>query len=330
MRTEARFGDVKPAAGHYESLFIKAARPGGGQAVWIRHTVHKRPGAEPTAAVWLTFFDSEVAAPRAAKASFSSTDLQADGGDYIRIGETHLAPGKASGSVAADSLNASWDLSFEDHHEPLRHLSRERLYRSKLPRTKLLSPHPGAIFSGRLTVENTEIELDGWPGMVGHNWGTEHPERWIWIRGAGFEDREPHEYIDIAVGRIKLGRFTTPWIANGRIAIDGEELTLGGLGHAYDTEITESATECEFVTPGRNVNVRGRIAAPPERYVGWSYADPKGPKHQVLNSGIADLELKLERPGKRHAHLKLSAGATYEIGMLETDHGIAIQPFADG
>jgi hypothetical protein len=330
MRTEARFGGVEPAAGHYESFFIKAARPGGGQGVWIRHTVHKRPGAEPTASVWLTFFDAQAGAPRAAKATFASADLGAGEGDYIRISETRLTPGRASGSVTTDSLAASWELDFEDRHDALRHLPRAWMYSSKRPRTKLLSPHPGAIFDGRLTIGDTEISLEQWPGVVGHNWGTEHAERWIWIHGAGFEDRGPDEYIDISVGRINVSRFTTPWIANGRIALDGEELQLGGLGHIYGTEITESPTGCEFVLPGKNVNVRGRVAAPPERFVGWAYADPAGPDHQVLNCSIADLELKVERPAKRHAHLRLPGGATYEIGMRETDHGIPIQAAPDG
>ena len=42
MRTEARFPGVPSGAGHYESFYVKAARPGGGRGVWIRHTVHKR------------------------------------------------------------------------------------------------------------------------------------------------------------------------------------------------------------------------------------------------------------------------------------------------
>jgi len=46
VRSAPRFAGVDRGAGHYESYFIKAARPGGGQGIWIRHTVHKRPDAE--------------------------------------------------------------------------------------------------------------------------------------------------------------------------------------------------------------------------------------------------------------------------------------------
>ena len=59
MRTEARFPGVGAGSGHYESFYIKATRPGGGRAIWIRHTVHKRPDAELTGSIWFTLFDAE-------------------------------------------------------------------------------------------------------------------------------------------------------------------------------------------------------------------------------------------------------------------------------
>ena len=67
MRTKARFPGIPLRAGHYESFYIKATRPDGGLGVWIRHTVHKRPRAEPTASLWFTLFDAEAPSPVAAK-----------------------------------------------------------------------------------------------------------------------------------------------------------------------------------------------------------------------------------------------------------------------
>ena len=48
VRTEARFPEIPKKAGHYESFYLKLVQPGGGRGVWIRHTVHKRPGEEAT------------------------------------------------------------------------------------------------------------------------------------------------------------------------------------------------------------------------------------------------------------------------------------------
>jgi hypothetical protein len=330
VRTQARFPDLGADAGHYESFYIKAAEPGGGRALWLRHTVHKRPGAEPNASLWLTLFDAGAGAPRATKATYPADQLSVPEGAYVRIGEAEIGPGRAAGSLATDAFTASWELSFEDRHPPLRHLPHERMYSAKLPRTKLLSPHPGASFSGTFELDGERIELAGWPGMVGHNWGAEHAERWIWIHGAGFEDRDPSDYLDIGAGRIKLGPWRTPWIANGAIALDGEVLKLGGLGRTYGTDIKETPTGCEFVVPGKGVTVRGKVGGPAERFVGWIYADPDGPEHNTVNSSIADIELRVERPGHSHVHLKGAARAAYELGMRETDHGIPIQPYPDG
>ena len=100
VRSEARFPRLGRQAGHYESFYLKASRPAGGQGVWIRHTVHKRPGEEPTAALWLTVFDADAPGPRATKASFAATELSAPEGAYIRVDGAVLEPGRATGELA--------------------------------------------------------------------------------------------------------------------------------------------------------------------------------------------------------------------------------------
>ena len=330
MRTAARFPGAEEGAGLYESFYVKAADPDGARALWLRHTVHKRPGAEPTGSIWLTVFDGAAGPPKATKATFGAEALSVPAGAYIRVGDAEIGPGSLTGAVDTPAITANWDITFEDRHEALRHLPNERMYETKLPRTKLLSPHPGALFSGRIEINGEGIELARWPGMVGHNWGAEHAERWIWIHGAGFEGREPEDYVDIAAGRIKIGPFTTPWIANGAIALNGEVMKLGGLGRTYGTDIDASPGSCEFVVPGKDVTLRGAVGGALENFVGWEYADPDGDGHNTINCSIADMKLKVERPGRNHVHLKVDAGAAFELGMRETDHGVPIQPYPDG
>src|SRR5918996_3811776 len=99
MRTEARFPAVGTKAGHYESFYVKACHPDGGLGVWIRHTVHKRPRAEPTASLWFTLFDADAEGPVAAKATYPATELSAGNGAYIRVDGAVLEPGRARGSI---------------------------------------------------------------------------------------------------------------------------------------------------------------------------------------------------------------------------------------
>src|SRR5579884_4274878 len=125
----ARFPDVPAAAGHYESFYLKACAPGGGRAVWIRYTVHKRAGAPPTGALWFTLFDA-AAGISAAKASVD--DPRAGAGRYLELGEARIEPGRARGAA----LQASWDVSWSAVEEPLWHLPAGWMYSGSFPRTK--------------------------------------------------------------------------------------------------------------------------------------------------------------------------------------------------
>lgn len=329
MRTTARFPGLPAKAGHYESFYIKAAQPGGGRAIWIRHTIHQRPGEAASASLWFTLFDADADGPRATKQTVGPDGLAFPTGAYIQVADAVLEPGKARGSAASESLTASWDLTFADDSEPLRHLPHEFMYGAKLPKTKFLSPYPAATFAGTVRVGDDELEVDAWPGMIGHNWGAEHAERWVWIQASDLGGVEG-DFIDIAAGRIKVAGMTTPWVANGCIVLDGERYRVGGFRGTYGTEISESASACEFTVPGKGINVKGRVSAPAKDFVAWIYADPKGPEHNTLNCSISDLELKVERAGKRHAHLQVAGAAAYELGVRDFEHGVPLQPYPDG
>jgi hypothetical protein len=322
--TAARFTAAPAKAGMYESFYLKLCHPSEPLGAWIRHTVHKRPGAEPSGSLWFTLFEAD--GPRAVKASLPAP--AAGGGDWIRVGESSLGSGRASGRAAAEGREATWELRFGSPERPLFHLPRGWMYSGPLPRTKLLSPAPATRFDGRLAIDGREVEVDGWRGMIGHNWGAQHAERWIWLHGLGFEGEGEATWLDAAIGRIKLGPLTTPWIGNGALSLDGERIPLGGPGRKV--RIDERPDRCNFVIPGKGVEVRGTVSAPRERFVGWVYADPDGSEHHTVNCSIADMELDVEREGSPPTRLSLAGGAAYELGMRERDHGIEIQPFPDG
>jgi hypothetical protein len=329
LRTQARFPEIARKAGHYESFYVKAAHPAEPLGVWIRYTVHKRPGAEPTGSLWFTLFDGAADGPRACKVT--TGDVSASGADYVRIGESRLGDGRLEGRAVSEACEVEWELAFESGEEPLYHLPRGWMYRAPIPRTKLLTPYPGARFSGYVNLDGERVELEGWPGMVGHNWGSQHAERWIWVHGARFEgDSGSASWLDVALGRIKLGPVTTPWIANGGLSLDGVRHRLGGPERAPATEVRESPERCELVLPGKGITVQAEVGSAPKNFVGWVYADPDGSEHHTVNCSISDMTLTVSRPGMPPLTLKLAGGAAYELGMRERDHGVPIQPFPDG
>jgi hypothetical protein len=310
--TAARFPDVPAKGGHYESFYLKLCHPSEPRGAWIRYTVHKRPGVAPTGSLWFALF--EAGGPRAAKLTVPSPAT--GGGDWLRVGSARIGAEGATGSIE----DIRWDIGVESGEGPLFHLPAALMYRTPLPRTKLLSPFPAARFSGWIAVGSEEISLDGWRGMVGHNWGAQHAERWIWVHGI----TEDGDWLDAAVGRVKLGRLTTPWIANGALSVAGDRYRLRRVS------VTEQPGHCTFKLAGGGVEVRGTVSAPLERFVGWVYADPDGSEHHAINCSIAEMRLSVSRGGGASSELLVPAGAAYELGMRERDHGVEIQPFPDG
>ena len=170
----------------HQGLAAPAAGSGCGSAT--RST--SAPAPSRPGSLWFTLFDAEARRADCREGTFPADRaigrrrrLHPDRRRGARAGARTRARSRSEG------LEASWDLSFADDSEPLRHLPYGWMYRAPLPRTKFLSPYPDARYSGRLEVGGREIELDGWPGMIGHNWGAEHAERWTWVQGAGFARR---------------------------------------------------------------------------------------------------------------------------------------------
>lgn len=327
LRSHARFPEVPLGKGHYESFYLKATHPSEPLGVWIRYTVHKHSNQQPQGSLWFTLFDAADGGAKASKVTTS--ELSAPVGTYIQVGDSVFEDGHAAGSARTDQLDASWDLTFESTQDPFLHLARDWMYRAPVPKTKLLSPYPDATFDGIVRAGGREVNVSGWRGMVGHNWGSQHAERWIWLHGAGFEGADD-AWFDAAIGRIKLGLVKTPWIANGVLHIDGERHRLGGPEKAPRTRVRERPTAVEFRLPGTDLTVTGRVESARENFVGWVYADPDGPQHNTVNCSIADMTLTVSAEGKPDRELRVNGGAAYELGMRETDHGIRVQPFPDG
>jgi hypothetical protein len=304
---------VPERAGHYESFYLKLCHPSEPLGAWIRYTVHKRPGAAPRGSLWFTLF--EAGGPRAAKLTVPGPATGE--GDWLRVGASRVGPDGARGSIGDD---VGWDLEIDDRERPLLHLPRPWMYGAPLPRTKLASLAPSAFMSGELRVDGRTIEVDRWRGMVGHNWGAQHAERWIWLHGITGEG----DWLDAAIGRVKLGPLTTPWVANGALSVGGERFPLRRV------RLTEEPDQCTFTLSGGGVEVRGTVSAPRERFVGWVYADPDGSEHHTVNCSIADMRLHVSRRGGAASELLVEGGAAYELGMRERDHGMAIRPDPDG
>ncbi|MGD0452596.1 MAG: hypothetical protein ABSB69_03295 [Solirubrobacteraceae bacterium] len=328
MGTQAMFAAAPTRAGMYESFYLRAVCPDEPVGVWIRYTVRKPPGSVPRGSLWCTVFDARRGRPFMHK--LSTDELSVPAGGWIAVGDSAIGPAYAHG----DSGQARWSLRFACDQPQLHHLSPEWLYRSPLPRTKLTSPAPAASFDGTVELPGRDaIELRGWPGMVGHNWGSEHAERWIWLHAVAFADA-PDAWLDVALGRLRLAGRMTPWVANGALCLDGQRHRIGGLA-ARGTRVAESPDGCSLALAGaRGLRLHARVDVPAQSAAGWRYADPDGDRsrdaeHDVVNCSVAAVELTVTPPHGAPRTLRSEHGGAYELGMRERDHGVPLAPFAD-
>jgi hypothetical protein len=352
MHAQAMFPTAARGAGMYESFYLRAVAPEEPVGAWLRYTVHKPPGRAPTGSLWCTVFDTRRGHPYMHKLTNGELSAPADG--WIAIGEAELRPGYAAGDCGA----ARWELGMRTAEPELRHLPSAWMYRARLPRTKLTSPAPDARFEGTIELaDRPALRLDGWRGMVGHNWGSEHAERWIWLHGVGFAE-DPDAWLDVALGRIMIAGRLTPWVANGAITLDGARHRIGGIARR-GLGVREDAERCDLHLPGAHgLTIDAHATVPPDSAAGWRYADPRAPadsgapaenpedrtpsrplrayahqtEHEVVNCSVAGLELDVRLPGETAPRrLTTAHGGAYELGMRPGEqHGIPLAPFTDG
>ena len=318
--TPTQFPSFTADQGGYESYFLRAVSPDRAQALWLRHTIHKQPGHPPAGSIWLTLFDGDAEAPVARKRTFAGP--QTDARAYLRIDASEFTAEGVRGSFG----DAAYDISLKARGEGFQHLPRAWMYRAPLPRTKLETPHPDVVLSGTVKAGDTQMNLDGWRGTVGHNWGSQHAERWIYLHGTGFEEA-PDAWLDLAVGRVRIGRFTTPWVANGMLSVGGRRHRLGGpLGRP---QIDEDALRVDFSLQGKGLTLKGSVHSPRASTVVYRYADPDLHEHHTAHCSLAAMDLVATPDGAVPLRLSTAHGGCYELGMAETDHGLPVQPFPD-
>jgi hypothetical protein len=318
----ARFPEVPPGAGHYESAYLTAHHPTERQAIWIRHTVLKAPGAPATGMVWCTWFGPDgVRATRVERPMAPPQDPW-----LIEVADqSRISPTACVGSVATEGLRAAWDLRFQGTEAPMHHLPSDRLYSLPLPKTKSLSAVPSLRLAGSLEVEGGPVPVEGWLGTVGHNWGTEHAARWIWLRADGFAEA-PDAWLDVIVGRIHLGPVQTPWIANGVLSLDGHRHRVGGLGRPKGVRVGERADGCDLALRGPEARVDVRVDLDLARCVGWHYASAHGAGREVVNSSVATMAVGVGWGRDAKSRVLHAHAGTYEIGGPTRALEVPLQP----
>jgi hypothetical protein len=298
----------------YESWFLNARDPGSPTALWIRHTRHRPRQGPESAALWCTLADrGQGRAPVVVKQVFAAFPPGAAAG-----------PRQFRGNAVMGQQTSHWDLIISSPQPALQPLRPAVLRRTPLPRTKLEASVPDGWVTGTLDVDGRTVAVSEWRGTVGHNWGSEHADAWIWLH-AEF-GTVPGGWLELALARIRIGRARLPWTAMGAVSLDGERIPLGGLGRRPRVDALPGRLTADIPSPGARLAVT--VTTSDDDAVWVRYADPAGGARAVRHAPLAGVELTLRRRG-REATLSSGCGA-YEYGTSQPAGGITYQALPEG
>ena len=300
--------------GGYESWFVSARDPESPRALWIRQTrLWLREGPE-SVALWCGLFDrGSGQRPVMIKQVFAALPPDAAAG-----------PGQFRGNAVLAARSAGWDLTIGGGQPPLRPLRPAALYRSPLPRTKLEASVPDCLVTGTVDIDGQPAEVSRWRGTVGHNWGSEHADSWVWLHAAGF-GAAPEAWLELVLARIRVGRARLPWTAMGALSLGGEPIPLGGLGRRPLVAAQPGRLAAAIPSPGARLQVN--VTTADENAVVVPYTDPSGGSRAVRHAALATVGLTWHRRGDRELALSTTRGA-YEYG---TSQGMdPLEPLPDG
>lgn len=249
--------------GLYESHYLTATDPAGGRALWLRHTaLHGKPS------VWVTWFDPEPHQERVELDEPLSTTPWPS-----------CSLATMTGTSARGELGTGWDLTWEAEAPPLPYLPAAFLYDRPVPRSNGAAVVPHALVHGSYG----DTTLEGWHGVVGHNWGREHAERWLWFHAV-----IPDGWVDLVVVRVRVGALLTPWTAGGGAFVGGR-LRRTRPGRVL-LEEQGDAVHAQIPLRSGHLTVEARGG----HWAEWDYASPRGRGRQVRNCSVADATMTLE------------------------------------
>jgi hypothetical protein len=196
------------------------------------------------------------------------------------------------------------------------------MYDGPLPSTKLVSPYPDARFTGHYAVDGARVEVAGWRGMQGHNWGTRHAERYAWGHCNQWDD-DDDLIVEGATARVKVGPLLAPPLTVLCVERRGVRYAFNEPLVLLRSRGVLGARAWAFHAESRLARVEGELTAETRDFVGLHYENPDAAMTYCLNSKIAAGTLRLAVKG-RPALTAHTRAAALEIGTKDPAHGIAM------
>ncbi len=297
MSTEAERANITRwggGPGHYEVYYVKFNHRDSGTAFWIRYTLLAPLHGPAETAVWGIFFDAHAPSRNVAiKNSFpmSASEIKQDR-FFFRVGEASIDHAGARGRVRDTRHVMEWDLGFGPVAAPFFHFPLGLMYRTPVPKTKVVSPNLSVRVRGRVAVDGRVYTCEGEPGQQTHLWGTKHAEQWTWASCNSFKEDDTAIFEGLSA-RIRLGTRPVPALTILLVRCAGREYRLNGLAGLFRNKSNSAFPVWRFAARQGSTRIEGRVGADTASFVGVEYTDPDGERLWCYNTEVADMELSL-------------------------------------
>ena len=283
--------------GHVESYFLRANHPTRPLAVWLKVTVLAPLHGPAVAESWFVWFDGERDTTFAHKQTqpVSAASFSGDAEPLINAAGISFdlrAGGSAKGMVSAPAGTAHFELSWKRDEsprgQPLSMLPWRLLRTGPFPKSKLLTPFPSLCFSGKIELPWGTESLKDWPGMQGHNWGTEHTFEYAWGQCLFPADDAMVEGFS---ARVRLAGLITPRLSGMVVRKAGRTFRFDTIFDAWRQRAEVSADRWSVTLRGTDGEATLELDATKRPMVCLGYDNPNGERSYCFNSKLAAVTL---------------------------------------
>ncbi len=317
--------------GHYESFYVKANAPDRRLGLWIKHNLMAPAGSDapPFGESWAVLMDGDAGEHLVAKRVVPADEVElSPPGGIVRLGPALLTDSRAEGEIPDERgrLSAAWAVDLAGDEPPLLHLPAAWMYTAAFPRKKMLTPRPFLELSGTFRVGDREVDLGGWTGLQGHNWGRAHAVDYAYANANRFHQRHDARFDGFSA-RIALGSVTTPRLTACVLRLGDTEFAFNKARRWLGSGRYPFPRWSFQLHGDRGHRLSGALEATPAEFVGLAYADPTGTMADCLNTKFARGELVLERRVRRRwDEVQRLTSDAFELEFLyrDLDHGIDV------
>ena len=163
------------------------------------------------------------------------------------------------------------------------------------PKLKLVTPFPSLRFTGRVTLPDETVELAGWTGMQGHNWGREHAFEYAWGQCVfPSSGGQPEAMVEGFTGRVMIAGRLTPRVSALVVRRGVELYRFDRLFELWRQDATLDADRWTVRVAGADGEARLEMDASGRPMACLGYPNPDGKLSYCLNSKLARVKLQVQ------------------------------------